>query len=155
MSGEIQFLPYGKNPELIKNIKSNFLSIKCEPKEEKQNQSLLEVCNREIFLGDKFRCVDLIREVRSPVGVKLNFNQIDRLIEQRVIKVTGVNENLLKCGAYAFTFEYYSHKKGAILFVKDVNYKNSGPEQVDLRKSVSNKLDLTKYYHYTNILGSK
>lgn len=153
MTREFQYLPVGKNAELIKNYKSNFLKIKDQPQETSRNHSLLKVSNKTICLGEPFQYVDLIEMVKSPVGIELTSRQIDRLIEQKVIKVSGINLQEIQIGTYIVSYEYYSHKKGALLTV--VAPPKALLPQVNSQSKVKTKLDLTRYYRYAGMINHK
>lgn len=150
MSGEIQFLPFGKDLDLVKNTKSNFLRVKLKTKECRVNHSSLKVVNKKIYLGEYFNPVDLIDEVKSPVGLILKKEQIQRLIGLGVIRIYGANSNYDQPGIYVINFEYYSQRRGAFLTVEDFVNNGKIEEKIDLRKNVKTKLDLTRYYRHAN-----
>lgn len=151
MSGEVQFALFGRDYDLIKNPKSSYLRIKHEDCKQRVNRCELKVVNHEIYQGENFQYADLIQKACSPNGVQLSREQINRLIDQEVIKVFGKDQNFDICGAYIITFKYYMQKKSAILIVKNINEKRLKVETINLQKEVKNKLDLTRYYRYVNI----
>ncbi|BDR56336.1 hypothetical protein [Xylocopilactobacillus apis] len=153
MCAEVQFIPFGDNLDLVKNVKSNFLRINLDKDKSKANRSSIKVRNKEIYLGEIFHAIDLIEEVVSPVGLKLNTHQIQRLIDQKVISISGSHVKVCCSGTYVLNFKYYSQQKGAILTVKDYVSTHAVIESVDLRKNVKTRLDLTRYYRYANVIN--
>lgn len=153
MTRELQYLAIGENADLMKNFKSNFLKIQINSNVQTKNFSSLEVHNKKITLGDSFRYLDLIETVKSPIGIELDRKQISRLIDQKVIKVSGINLKKIKIGDYIITYEYFSQKKGAILTV--VSPKRILPQKISRHSKVKTKIDLTRYYHYAGMMNHR